>query len=360
MTMFGIFLVYDLWKEIMTITRAFLYSIMGFFYACTTALPKMNTKEVNKFVKIRETPKIEKTKNEFHEELEISITLSRVNGHLGATILRPIKKSSPKTIVIMVPGSGNVSREGEVSSDGIKNFEKPILVTKSWAKSLTNLGFFTLSYDKRTCGPKNSPLCKTNPQKDIESQGIKSLSQDLDAVCRYVKETSDMSKNKRLVLFSTGQGAQVIAESECVKEAQQVILVSPLLEDLERTWVLGLKNLKDRETDKALKASLINKEESMRHFFSSLRNGSVPENSSIRGASISFWQSWIKSAKNTLNILRENHIKTLILYTEDDPYFIDFKTDENILLFKEESSNRYFINNNQISEKLIFDIKRHL
>src|SRR5260221_11698962 len=58
-------------------------------------------------------------KREFHQEIETTIPIVRPTGEsiLNADGFRPTKKITPVTLVVIAPGSGNVSRRGEMSGD---------------------------------------------------------------------------------------------------------------------------------------------------------------------------------------------------------------------------------------------------
>src|SRR5437879_4525762 len=98
----------------------------------------------------------EKEINIFQNRLGVTIPIARPDGnylHVQAEITRPEKKIEPNTLVILVPGSGNVSRRGESASDGVDPYALPIEINSLWSKVLSDNGFFVLSYDKRTCNP---------------------------------------------------------------------------------------------------------------------------------------------------------------------------------------------------------------
>lgn len=260
---------------------------------------------------------------EFHQHLEASIPLtfsSGASGEVNADIFRPIKRSEPKTLVIMVPGSGNVSRRGEVVGDGIENFKTTLEMNLSWAKALSDKGLFVLSYDKRTCTGRTNSLCRTNDQSDIDKDGILALARDLDQIYLFAKEKLDArEENSRIVLMSTSQGAQVISLSQCAKNVSGVVLLSPVIGDLETMWIAGLARASEMAERGGERNQLINRKESMTGFFTSLKRGDFPENAHVRGATITFWKSWIDATKNTTPRLKANGRPSLVLFSAKDP-----------------------------------------
>lgn len=254
-----------------------------------------------------------------HEKMDITIPLILKNGdaELKAEAFRPTKMVKPKTLVIMVPGSGNVSRHGESNSDGISTFKQSIDVNSLWAKELANRGFFVLSYDKRTCNSKINPICNDNWQKDIEEEGMKALASDLDQVCAFAKTKFEDSEG-RIILFSSTQGAQVISLSNCLKQISGVVLISPIIGDLDKMWINGLHHAAIHA--KSEKNQLINRKESMESFFKSIKKGEFPENAHIKGASLKFWHSWIDASPKTLPKIMASKKPALLLFSSQDSF----------------------------------------
>ena len=264
-------------------------------------------------------PPAEKKKREFHQLVEVSVPIAD-DIELNADIFRPVKKSDPKTVFIMVPGSGNISRKGEVLGDGISNYDEEIAVNYLWASSLAEKGIFVVSYDKRTCTKSINALCQTNEQADIESIGIVALANDLDRVVEYVRsKLNKREENLRIVLMSTTQGAQTIALSKSAKEVQGIVLLSPIVIDLETMWIKGLAQAAKDATPNQ-KMRLMNQKESMVSFFKSLKAGEFPETSIIRGASVKFWRTWIDATNQTVDILKKNSRPTLLMFSSEDSF----------------------------------------
>lgn len=269
------------------------------------------------------TIKEAKQKREFHRQIEATIPLELPSGtaELNADIFRPGQKSKPKTLVIIVPGSGNVSRRGEVSGTGIDTYEAPLEMSLHWAKALADKGFFVLSYDKRSCGSRQNPLCHNNDQRDIDQDGLMALARDLDQAYLFsVGKLRADEDGARIVLLSTTQGAQAVTMSTCAKKVSGIILFSPIIGELDAMWVGGLGRAADLASSITKKNRLLNQKESMAGFFASLKRGDFPENGNIRGASVKFWQSWMEASKNTLPRLVENGRPALLLFSGQDTF----------------------------------------
>lgn len=267
------------------------------------------------------TPKLPEKKFFKQVELSIPITLPDGKGELNAEVFRPDKKILPKTLVIIVPGAGNISRRGESAGDGVDSYKEPIDVSTIWAKALADKGYFVLSYDKRTCTQKVSTLCKTNSQKDIELEGIASLARDLDQVYQFIVDKLSLKNDKvRLILLTSTQGAQVISLSESAKVASGIVLLSPILGSLEDMWVGGLTKAHEAANDFNRKNRLANQAESMKGFFDSFKAGHFPDTATIRGASAKFWRTWMEASAKTLQRLKEYNRPTLTIFSEKDVF----------------------------------------
>ncbi len=259
----------------------------------------------------------------FHQQVEVTIplTLPDGEGELNADVFRPEKKVIPKTLVIIVPGSGNVSRKGEAAGDGIDIYPEPVELSTLWAKALADRGYFVVSYDKRTCTKKVSTACLNNSQKDIESEGISALARDLDQVYQFIRgKLSLKSDEVRLVLLSSTQGAQVLSLSESAKEASGVVLLSPIIGSLEDMWVGGLTRAHESAHDFNRKNRLANQKESMKAFFTSFKAGHFPDTANIRGASAQFWRTWMEASAKTVERFVSNGRPTLSIFSSKDVF----------------------------------------
>jgi hypothetical protein len=313
----------------------------------------------------------ESPKPEFHQQVETSISLSTSFGdaEVNADIFRPQKMIEPKTLIILVPGSGNVSRKGETTTDGVRIFERAVLTHQSWGMALADKGFFVMSYDKRTCTSRINPICHTNVQKDIDEKGIAMLAQDLDQAYQFARRKLNAKQNDgaRIVLMSSTQGAQTIALAECAKEASGIILFSPIIGDLESMWIKGLGNAANK-SGPSQKMRLLNQKESMAAFFKSLKGGAFPEESIIRGASAKFWRSWIDTSQITLNLIKRNQRPSLLLFRLSDTFGGEMMPTikknlvpgGRIIVKTISSSDRNFVNDGSVPKEALDEVLRFI
>ena len=307
-------------------------------------------------------------KKSFHQQVALTIPLALPDGDgiLNADVFRPEKKALPKTLIIIVPGSGNVSRKGEAAGDGVDTYPEVIEVSTLWAKALADRGYFVVTYDKRTCTKKVSTSCQNNSQKDLESEGISALARDLDQVYQFIRGKLSMTDDKvRLVLLTTTQGAQVVSLSESAKEASGVVLLSPIIGSLEEMWVGGLSRAHESAHDFNRKNRLANQKESMKGFFTSFNAGRFPDSANIRGASAQFWRTWMDASAKTVERLLKNARPTLSIFSSKDvfspPRMIEdlkktSRSNRNFRVKPFESYDRNFVLNGEVAPPVIDEV----
>lgn len=322
-----------------------------------SAAPKTAQEHKDKVLLKEPGPQL--TTFEEHLTVRIPLLLPDGPGELNADVYRPHKKSQPTTLVIIVPGSGNVSRRGETAGDGVDAYDTAINLSVLWAQSLVEHGYFVLSYDKRTCIKKLNSYCLNNSQKDIETLGIGALANDLDQVYRYSKAKLDLGESEtRLILLSSTQGAQVVSSSQSLRLASGVVLFSPILGRLDEMWVGGLSRAAEQRHNFAGKNRLINQAESTRDFFSSLKANKFPEQAVIRGASVQFWQSWMKASLETVDRLSRSNRPVLTIFSAKDSFSSAAKISNNQAISKKitQQADRNMVDKGQADPQVINDV----
>lgn len=229
-----------------------------------------------------------------------------------------------------------------------------------WGEALSNAGIFALAYDKRTC---QSERCEKNDQSDIDTLGIKALANDLDQVCQFVEKNVGADAPYQLILMGSGQATQVITASSCLKSASGVVLLTPIVADLEKTLVEGFLEAGNRETSRIKQNNLKNQGESYRDFFANLKKGAFKEDGFIRGASVIFWRSWFLESEKSMAELNASKKPTLILYQQNDPFMaavildpVRTRLSKSITLKPLALSDRSLIENSALSKKAITEI----
>lgn len=340
-----------------TVTLAIIFIHL---FSCTAANPFI-AKEVS-FIRATSTHKDEKKlssgKNNFHKMLDLNINFVNEYGNisLNANVYRPHRKIRPKTVVILVPGSGNVSRRGESSGNGVDSYKGSKEIYHLWAKVLAEQGIFVLSYDKRTCTKEINSICQSNPQIDIEQKGIKALAEDLDQVINFtLSNLKSFHKPFRLVLMSSTQGASTISLAQNINQAHGIILFSPIIGDIESMWVEGLAKAIEKSKSEGQKYQLENRKESMVGFFQSLKNNQFPDHANVKGATAKFWRSWMESSIDAMSKYKTSSSKLLLMFSDNDVFSyppLAIK-DSNIISKKFAQVDRNFIANDHIPNDVV-------
>lgn len=307
----------------------------------------------------------------FHSRVEVNISLREDQealkseaGALKADIYKPNNKIEPKTLVILVPGSGSVSRRGEVSDDGINNYKSPAELYALWGKALADQGFFVLSYDKRSCTKNINALCVDNPRKDLDEKGIGVLARDLDDVYRYATRRFD-KENSRIIIMGHTQAAQVIALAKEAQSASGIVLLSPIAGNLEKMQYDGFMSAHAKQGAGSKKTLLLNRADKIKLFFASLAKGKFPDNATIHGASVNFWKSWMSASENTIKLLLARNQPTIVLTSKKDVFSpadtilkdINLsKIKHNFTVKNIDNVDRNFINNDSLAKEPILEV----
>lgn len=280
---------------------------------------------------------------------------------LNAEIFKPSQALKPKTVIIIAPGSGNISRLGEVNNNGVKNYTNTLHQVELFSQNLAKKGFFVFSYDKRTCQEKHNPLCKNSSSSVVNINSIEPLSSDLDEVYEKVSQKLSMQKEPyRIIIMGFNQAAQTIALSKSAKKASGIILISPILGPFDDIWVKGLKKASLKTDNENEKNQLLSDAESIKSFFNSLKNNDFPKESLIKGASVYFWQNWLLASNNTLLKLKHLFKPVLLVFNKNDVFFSENLTKEkmppNIKTKIFSTLDRNFITENGPDEEVLNQI----
>jgi alpha-beta hydrolase superfamily lysophospholipase len=247
------------------------------------------------------------------EDRLIEVTLPGDDGErrasLGALLVRPMEGKGPH--ILVVPGGGDISRHGSRPGDGVSMYPKPVEVGLAWAESFARRGAHVLLWDKRTCGPNDDPICRKNPQDDVDAEGPAALARDVDAACALAR--AEPGFDGRLVLFAHGQAAQVALSSTCAHEAAALVMLAPIPRAIDEVIVAGLK---DRTTDAqraaraekeaAAKEALLERANQLKNLagtreaeFASMKAGRFAPTARVNGATLAFWRGWMELTGKT-------------------------------------------------------------
>lgn len=263
------------------------------------------------------------------EERTVAVPLGdERTAQLGAQLVRPERGRGPA--VIIVPGAGDISREGLRPGDGTSSYARPVPVSTLWADGLAARGALVLSYDKRTCGPNDDARCAKNPQDDVDAEGPIALARDVDAACALVR--AEPSFDGRIVLLAHGQAAQVALSSSCARDAVAVVLVAPIPRAVDEVIVAGLRERTQAldkqlraEKDSARKAALAEEASQLRNLagtreaeFASMKAGRFAPTARISGATLAFWRGWMDVTSRTAALAEAVPAQKIVVLGELD------------------------------------------
>lgn len=238
-----------------------------------------------------------------------------VTGELGALLVKPDSGQGPT--ILVVPGGSDISRNGTRTGDGVGLYAKPVDVSLAWADAFAARGAHVLLWDKRTCGPNDDPVCKKNPQDDVDAQGPAALSKDVDAACALAKSESGF--NGQLVLFAHGQATQVALTSQCARDATAIVLLAPIPRAIDEVIVAGLKERTDdvekrakSEKDPTQKQALLEQANQLKNLagtreaeFASIKKDRFAPTARVNGATLAFWKGWMDVTGRTSALVDE-------------------------------------------------------
>ncbi len=221
--------------------------------------------------------------------------------------------------VVVVPGGGDVSKEGTRKGDGVVVYDAPTDTGTVWSQALARRGALVVTYDKRTCGPNDVASCKKNPQKDLDDNGPVALAKDVDAACAVARALPGY--DGRLILWAHGQAAQVALSSSCAKEAAAIVLLSPVPRAIDAVLVDALTDrekaaAREKNADEASK--LKNLAGTRAAGFAAMKGGKFAKDARVDGATVAFWQGWIALTAQTPALLAPVKDKVVVVVGTGD------------------------------------------
>ena len=234
-------------------------------------------------------------------------------------------------VVLIVPGAGHVSRRGTQRSNGMKAYNIPIPVVERWMALLSERGLPSMSYDKRTCRERHDKKCHKNTFDDVYGKGPAALAADVDAACKALSQEFNISPNQ-ILLWTHGQGAQIVLSSECSKEAAGLVLLSPIPDRIDQVLIRSMEHRAKiinekayRQVDETKKQELIlrantmiNKGESLKATFDSMDTGQFDPSANLLGVPLTFWKGWRDMTARTHTLIGLNERPLLIVMGEKD------------------------------------------
>jgi hypothetical protein len=269
-----------------------------------------------------------------HDARTVDVVVDEKAGlaaHLGAVLVHDPHTRGPG--IVVVAGSGDVSREGKRKGDGLVSYQSAVPTSLLWAEALAARGARVLLVDKRTCGPHDDVVCQKNPQSDLDAQGPVALAKDVDAACELLRREPDV--DGRIILWAHGQAAQVALSSSCAQGASALVLLAPIPRAIDLVLVDALRDREQKlreqakgEHDATLQTPLLDQANSAKSAaatkeagFLAMKAGKFSATSRIDGATLSFWRGWMELTAKTPTLLHDLHTpRVVVLGGHDSQY----------------------------------------
>ncbi len=137
---------------------------------------------------------------------------------LKGTLTIPENMEKKYPVVLIVSGSGEIDRDGNVQKMKLNTN-----IYKKLAEIITKLGFITLRYDKRGVGQSGGSYLKT---------GMWDLVDDIDVNMEFIKKHLLVDKNN-IILLGHSEGCILVTAANARKPVSGLILLSGAAEPLE-------------------------------------------------------------------------------------------------------------------------------
>lgn len=254
--------------------------------------------------------------------LNIPINISSgIMSFLGAELWLTNNITYYTSTILIVPGSGSVSRKNSQEGDGIYQYTSPIDINFLLADYFCKEGFNVLIYDKRTCSPSNDFICNINYFDFDKNNSFESLVNDLNIVYEYLINCLPENQKNKIILWGSNQATHVILNSKYKNKALSIILVSPIPDSIDRIMVDGLIEQSYIIDNNVIKYKLYNRSETINSIFNSIKNNEFADDSIILGIKIDFWKKWILETSRSEFLFNTLEIPLiLVLGSENNVY----------------------------------------
>lgn len=246
---------------------------------------------------------------------------SGILSFLGAELWLTNNITRYTSTILIVPGSGNVSRKNSQEGDGIYQYTSPININFLLANFLCKEGFNVLIYDKRSCSPSNDFICNLNYFDLDKNNGFDSLVNDFNIVYEYLNNYLPENQKNKIIAWGNNQATHVILNSKYKNNFLGIVLISPIPDSIDKIIVNGLIEQSYLIDNNILKYKLYNRSETINSIFNSIKNNEFSSDSIILGIKIDFWKKWILETSRSDFLFNTLDIPLiLVLGSEDNIY----------------------------------------
>lgn len=232
--------------------------------------------------------------------------------------LRTPDGDGPFPGVLIIHGSGPLSRDGEVPGQLGLTFSRPVPVYKELAESLVEQGYAVLTWDKRTCGPFNG--CAANeypvPADDLT---FETLREDASAALDVLSTRDDVGE---VVVMGHSKGGTVGAGLlEHRDDVDALVLLASPSADVPDLLDFQAEKLAELVADSGQQSAAaegaVRDLEDLAAQVRAIGDGQV-EGPPLAGASRAFWASYIKASREAPAQVAASDVPVLALGGELD------------------------------------------
>lgn len=255
------------------------------------------------------------TEGSFAGSEEVEIPTDDLN--LVGTLRTP-DGDGPFPGVVIVHGSGPLSREGEVQGQLGLTFSKRVPIYKELAESLVEQGYAVLTWDKRTCGPFNGCADNAYPTP-ANDPTFEVLRDDAAAAVDVIAGRDDISD---VVLIGHSKGGTVGAGLlEQGNDIDALVLLASPAPDVPDTLDFQAGQLADLVAEAGQQGSAVQGAiQELQDLAAEVREigeGRV-DGPPLAGASRAFWASYIHASRAAPNQVADSDVPVLALGGELD------------------------------------------
>ena len=242
---------------------------------------------------------------------------------LRGTLSLPVWEGSghgPVPGVVLVHGSGPMSREGWMVEDVKGPFKEPVAVLRDLAGALSARGYAVLRYDKRTCTVLSDEGCDYAAEV-ARGATWGDLVGDVEAAATFLGAQPGVAAED-IILVGYSQGAtlalQVRAEAAV---ARDLVLLSgtyaPIDEVIVRQASWQINDRAERLPTDAL-AEAFEQLSTLKAALREIRSGFWGESEVFMNARASFWRDWMVATGRTGDMLEAHQGPLLYVAGGDD------------------------------------------
>lgn len=288
----------------------------------------------------------------------LNIFIKKNKTTIGAELwlTKNIKKYT--STIILVPGSGEVSRRNSQEGDGVNKYTTVIDLNFLLADILCKEGFNVFLFDKRTCFLSRDISCNINYLKINKNIDFDDLILDFDSVCEFLFSYLNENQKNKLIFFGFNQSTHVILNSKYKNYMSSIIIISPVVEKIDKVIVEGILENSFLSKSKNMKYKMYNKSETVNSIFNAIKSGNFFLNSIIMGVTIEFWKKWFYESSKSFELLNNLKIPSLFILGSDNKV-LDKNSKNKIFKLNLNNKNKILFLNNVdhnllTNEKLLY------